>query len=107
MRAILWAVAVTASRPPERERMRRKKAPKAVLARTWVTAAMRKAWAARLALGLVRRDNTRLPDCLVAGHSDSQAVKCLTLCQGAISKPTAPASVSHVPAASPDTWESA
>ena len=40
---------------------------------------MRKAWAARLAQGLVALESTLPPEILVPGHRPSQEVKCFTL----------------------------
>src|SRR5258705_9295325 len=64
---------------------------------------MRKAWAARLALRLPRFLSSLPPDLRVPGHKLSHEVKCLTVFQGLISKPTSLVTVSKVSAPKPGT----
>src|SRR5690348_7104326 len=94
--ASLRAVAVTAFAGPSRPFRRLKKAPSELLLRCNVLAAIRKVWAARLALGLVLELNLLPPEILFSGLNPSQEVKWRALGQQVISIPSSPISFNAV-----------
>src|SRR3989442_977985 len=102
MTAILRAVAVTAWGGPTRALMGREKNPNADLSLPRGAGAIRKAAAARLELRRVLLDRTLRFEVRVPGHRASHEVKCFSVFQGLISKPTSPARVSRVSAPSPE-----
>src|SRR5664279_1801696 len=76
MRASLWAAAVMAFGLSIRAHMRLKYAPSADWLVRNAAAAIRKAWAARLATRLVLPLMTLPPVIFVPGHKPSQLAKC-------------------------------
>src|SRR5207247_9602139 len=85
-RASLWAVAVIAFGAPMRAFIRRKKAPRALWLWYKHAAASRRAVAARLAQGLVRRLNTLPPETRWCGQRPNHEVTCFTVGERVVSR---------------------
>ena len=103
-RASVGAVAVLALGAPSRACIRRKKAPKALWLWCRHAAASRRAVAARLAQGVVRRRRTVPPDTRWCGQRPNHDVQCCTVGQQRLSSPISRRMPQDVVAAMPAIW---